>query len=475
MMTRYILVKMKITHLILLFAAILVPTISTNAKEPSSQRINREGFYIGTHAAISAAESNFSSFGVNKFHPGWNAGVNAGYQFTSLWSLELSASWSQVSLVEQDCCFSRNYILGYDLNRYYERNVIPEGMIGQYYKNVMSRVFVQRYGLQVNFNVLGLFNRTKRGPWGLELSPVIYAASTHANIFTKTKKAPIAKNITAWHLGYGGQLFASYAVAKNMHVGLYGAYTQYIGSPIDGLPQVHSTNYTADAGVKFVVTFNRKKSTVSPEAEAMPLIADNAFVSPDNNLEFVSQETAPEEVSPQAEASTPDIQVATETTAVEQKNTDSTTSIQEERKGEIKEEITEKVAEKVAEKVVEKVQNVPVSASKEEGLSMETPFPIIYFSFNSVWIEPEQRVKIDEIAKTLKADRSVRIRVIGWGDEVGGDNINKRVSFQRAEAVKKRLERHLISGDRIEIVGGGIAPNATTPEEGRIAIVQIIP
>ena len=470
---------MKIIRSILLLPAVLLATLSINAQETAPQRFNNEGFYIGTHAAAAIAESNFSSFGVDKFYPGWNAGLNAGYRFTSIWSLELSASWSQVSLVEQDCCFSRNYILGYDLNRYYKRNVIPEGVIGQFYKNIMSRVFVQRYGLQVNFNVLGLFNRTKQGPWGLELSPAIYAAGTHANIFTKANKAPMAKSVTVWHLGYGGQLFASYAVAKNMHVGLYGAYTQYIGSPIDGLPQVHSTNYTADAGVKFVVTFNRKKSTVIPEAEAMPLIADNAFVSPENNQEFVSQETAPEEVSPQAEASTPDIQVATETTAVEQKNTDSTTSIQEERKGEIKEEITEKVAEKVAEKVVEKVvekvQNVPVSASKEEGLSMETPFPIIYFSFNSVWIEPEQRVKIDEIAKTLKADRSVRIRVIGWGDEVGGDNINKRVSFQRAEAVKKRLERHLISGDRIEIVGGGIAPNATTPEEGRIAIVQIIP
>lgn len=462
---------MKIIRSILLLPAVLLATLSINAQETAPQRFNNEGFYIGTHAAAAIAESNFSSFGVDKFYPGWNAGLNAGYRFTSIWSLELSASWSQVSLVEQDCCFSRNYILGYDLNRYYKRNVIPEGVIGQFYKNIMSRVFVQRYGLQVNFNVLGLFNRTKQGPWGLELSPAIYAAGTHANIFTKANKAPMTKSVTVWHLGYGGQLFASYAVAKNMHVGLYGAYTQYIGSPIDGLPQVHSTNYTADAGVKFVVTFNRKKSTVIPEAGAMPLIADNAFVSPDNNQEFVSQETAPEEVSPQAEASTPDIQVATETTAVEQKNTDSTTSIQEERKGEIKEEITEKVAEKV----VEKVQNVPVSASKEEGLSMETPFPIIYFSFNSVWIEPEQRVKIDEIAKTLKADRSVRIRVIGWGDEVGGDNINKRVSFQRAEAVKKRLERHLISGDRIEIVGGGIAPNATTPEEGRIAIVQIIP
>ena len=462
---------MNISRSTLLLSAMLLTTLSINAQEKESKRFYNEGFYIGTHAAATSAESNFSSFGVDKFYPGWNAGVNAGYRFTIIWSLELSSSWSQVSLAEQDCCLSRNYILGYDLNRYYDRNVIPEGMIGQFYSNIMSKVFVQRYGLQVNFNILGLFNRTKQGPWRLNLSPAIYAAGTHANILIKDTKAPMAKDITAWHLGYGGQLFTSYAVAKNMHVGLYGAYTQYIGSPIDGLPRVHSTNYTADAGVKFIVTFNRKKSTVIPETEVITQIYDNATVSTENNQELSSQETAPEMVSPQVEASTPDMQVATETTIIDKKETDSTISNQKEIKEEVKKELTEEVAEKV----VEKVQDVPVSASKEEELSMETPFPIIYFSFNSVWIEPEQRVKIDEIAKALKADRSVRIRVIGWGDEVGGVNINKRVSYQRAEAVKKRLERNLISADRIEIVGGGIAPNATTPEEGRIAIVQIIP
>ena len=472
MMTRYILVKMKITHLILLLAAILVPTISTNAKEPSSQRINREGFYIGTHAAISAAESNFSSFGVNKFYPGWNAGVNAGYQFTSLWSLELSASWSQVSLVEQDCCFSRNYILGYDLNRYYERNVIPEDMIGQYYKNVMSRVFVQRYGLQVNFNVLGLFNRTKRGPWGLELSPAIYAAGTHANIFTKANKAPMAKSVTVWHLGYGGQLFASYAVAKNMHVGLYGAYTQYVGRSIDALPHVHSTNYTIDAGAKFIVTFNKKKNTIIPEEEVLPLISDNSFVNPKGNQEtpshevpleevlveeITTEEDPTEEIFSEVSDTTSSILVTTgDTIVVEHQKTATATSNQK------KEEMIE-------------IQKVPTNTNKEEELTLETPFPFIYFSFNSVWIEPEQYAKIEEIAQTLKADRSVRIRVVGWGDEVGGDNINKRVSLQRAESVKKRLVRCLISADRIEVAGGGIAPNTSTPEERRIAIVQIIP
>ena len=459
--------KMKITRLILLLAAILVPTISTNAEDTYSQRINREGFYVGTHAAISTAESNFSSFGVNKFYPGWNAGINAGYQFTSIWALELTASGSQASLIAQDCCLSRDYFLGSDLNRYHQLSIIPEGVSTQYYENLMSKVFVQRYGLQVNFNVLGLFKRTKRGPWGLGLSPAIYAAGTHASILTQTDKAPIAKNITTWHLAYGGQLFASYAVAKNMHVGLYGAYTQYVGRSIDALPHVHSTNYTVDAGVKFIVTFNKKKNTIISEEEVIPLISDQSFAIPEDNQELSSsespleevlaEETPTEEIVSEVSDTTPNQPVTTDDTAIaEQQETTTAISSQEEE-------------------AVAKMQKSPINTSKEEELTLETPFPFIYFSFNSVWIEPEQRAKVEEIAQALKADSSVRIRVVGWGDELGGEKVNKRVSLQRAESVKERLVRCSISANRIEAVGGGIAPNTASLEDGRIAIVQIIP
>ena len=420
----------------------LMATLSISAKGAESQKTNRVGFYVGTHAALATAESGFSSFGANKFHPGWNAGINTGYRFTNIWSLEVSGSWSHVSLSAQDCCLSRKYAFGSDLNRYHELSIIPEGVATQYYENLMSTVFVQRYGLQVNFNVLGLFKRTKQGPWGLELSPAIYVAGTNANILTKANKISIAKNITTWNLGYGGQLFTSYAVAENTYIGIYGAYTQYVGRPIDGLPRVHSTNYTVDAGVKFIVAFNRKKNTPISEADITTLISDKSFANIDNEQDILPHEESPKEVSS-------DATVSTDTT---------TKKLQE----------TPKQEEEVA-------TGTSISISQEEKLTLETPFPIIYFSFNSVWIEFGQRSKVEEIAQTLKANHSIRIRIIGWGDEVGGDNVNKRVSLQRAEAVKKRLERCLISADRIEIVGGGIAPNAPSPEEGRIAIVQIIP
>lgn len=471
---------MKAIRLVLLLPALLfVATTSTYAQGTETPKYHRQGFYAGIHTAAAVGESNFCSFGADKFRPGWNAGLNAGYRFTSIWSLEMSASWSQVSLAEQDCCLSHNYILGYDLNRYYDRSIIPEGMKGQYYKDIKSNVFVQRYGIQVNFNVLGLFNRTKRGPWGLDLSPAIYAAGSHASILLKETKAPMAKNTTTWHLGYGGQLFASYAVAKNMHVGFYGAYTQYMGRPIDGLPRVHSTNYTVDAGVKLILTFKSKKSSIPLEEDATTaLLADVAHVSPADASEnsskeplaqqeiaqapSVQQEEAQKNLVQENSLQASDISESTPHTTV---STESTVAGQEEKAPSSPSRTTSQVAES---------QATAATVSHEEEYSLDTPYPIICFSFNSIWIESDQLAKIKEIAQALKANSSIRVRVVGWGDEIGGNKANKRVSLQRAEAVKKHLEQHSISSDRIEVVGAGIAPDNLTLGEGRIAIVQVI-
>lgn len=103
---------------------------------------------------------------------------------------------------------------------------------------------------------------------------------------------------------------------------------------------------------------------------------------------------------------------------------------------------------------------------KEE---VKTPFPVIYFSFNSVWIEPDEKAKIKEIADLMKAHPDMRIRITGWGDNVGGEEVNKRVSLQRAEAVKRMLGKWLIPAERVETVGAGINHNAANNDEARSA------
>ena len=114
----------------------------------------------------------------------------------------------------------------------------------------------------------------------------------------------------------------------------------------------------------------------------------------------------------------------------------------------------------------------PVKTQEEQPQKEIEPtitFPVIYFSFNSVWIEPEQRDKVKAIADILKQDPQIHITITGYTDQVGSKEANKRVSLQRAEAVKQELKAWLVSGDRITTVGGGIYLDATDNSRARHA------
>lgn len=421
---------MKKTLVILLTLVLSAPIVSAQEEKPVQKDYTR-GWYVGAQAGLPMAEADFSSFGADKFRPAWTAGVHAGYRFTPVWSLELSASWGQMFLAAQSCCYERNYFLGADHNRY--RYTIPEGLGGWYYNDLKSHTFVQRYGLQVNMNVLGLFHSIRDSRWRLEVSPAVYAVGTSSDLMTKADNTPVADNINKWHIGYGGLAQVSYAVADNMNIGVYGGFTHLTGKPLDGMPELHSTNFIIDAGVKFSFAFGGKKRACKSAPAVVP-----AVVTP----------TVPAE-QPKQVVETPQEVIATDTVAVQP--------------------IQQEVVREQPKEVVEEVATTPVVTSTRE-------FPIIYFSFNSVWIEPSERAKVKEIADMMKADKSFRIRITGWCDEIGGEEVNKRVSLQRAEAVKRVLGQWLIPADRVETVGGGIKRDAASDAEARnattIEIVQ---
>ena len=247
---------MKKTLVLLLTLSLSVTIVFAQEGKPA-QKDSTRGWYVGAQAGMPMAEADFSSFGADKFRPGWTAGIHAGYHFTPVWSLEVSASWGQTFLAAQSCCYERGYFLGADHNRY--RYTIPEGLRGWYYNDLKSHTFVQRYGLQVNMNMLGFFNATKNSRWRLEVSPAVYAVGTSSDLMTKADNTLVADNINNWHLGYGGQAQVSYAVADNLNIGIYGGFTHLTGKPIDGMPELHSTNFIIDAGVKFSFAFGGKK------------------------------------------------------------------------------------------------------------------------------------------------------------------------------------------------------------------------
>lgn len=385
-----------------------------DGKTVSDGRDYTRGWYVGAQAGMPMAESTFSSFGADKFRPGWNAGAHGGYRFNRVWSVEATANWGWLFLAEQSCCYDRGYFLGTDWNRY--RYDIPEGMDGHYFKDLKSCVFVQRYGMQLNVNLLGFFNATRDSRWRLDVSPAVYGVGTSSDVMTKADGAMVRENIDNWHLGYGGNAQVSYALNRNLSLGVYGGFTHLTGKPMDGFNKIHSTNYLIDTGVKLSWRFG-KKSRKAAVGEITPLTGVAAVA-------------------------------ATATAAAEQPKTEEAVVVAEE---------TAAVADTTA-----ATENPPSPSSLSSS-----DFPVIYFSFNSIWIEPGERGKVKEIADRMKADKSIRVRVTGWGDETGGEEANKRVSLQRAEAVKRVLGQWLIPADRVETVGGGINREAASDAEAR--------
>lgn len=414
--------------LLLTISVMMLGISATSAQEEDLGMDFNRGWYVGAQAGLPMAEADLSSFGADKFRLGWNFGIHGGYRFTPTWSLEVTGNWGQQFLAEQACCNERDFFLGTDHNRYREGYTLPSGMSGWYYRDLKSRTTVQRYGMQVNMNILGFFKRTKEGPWRVEVAPAVYAAVTSSDLMTKADKTPVANNLREVHLGYGGQAQVSYAITKNMNLGIYGGFTHFTGDPMDGMPELHTTNYVIDAGVKFSFAFGKKRK---------PVVIDPAALALADSLALVGDSTM------------------VETLPVDSIGVDS-----------------------LAADSLSSVEAAPVEEASQEGesasdanaqLAATSDFPVIYFSFNSIWIEWSERDKVEKIAEKLKADESVRVRIIGWGDEVGGVEANKRVSLQRAETVKRVLGQSGISADRIEAMGGGINYDAPNRKEARNA------
>jgi OOP family OmpA-OmpF porin len=94
----------------------------------------------------------------------------------------------------------------------------------------------------------------------------------------------------------------------------------------------------------------------------------------------------------------------------------------------------------------------------------------IYFDTGKSVIKPESKQAIDEIAKLLNSQATLRLHVVGHTDNVGTLPSNMTLSKQRAEAVVNSLVNdHRIAASRLIANGvGPLAPVASNAaEEGR--------
>lgn len=94
----------------------------------------------------------------------------------------------------------------------------------------------------------------------------------------------------------------------------------------------------------------------------------------------------------------------------------------------------------------------------------------IYFDFGEAVLKPESKPTLDEIAKLLSAQASLKLVVVGHTDNVGSLDFNLTLSKQRAKAVEQALiGDYGIAPARLESWGiGYLSPVASNQsEEGR--------
>lgn len=218
------------------------------------------GWYAGAEGGLAFAESTFSSFGTGGAHAGGSGSLFAGYRFNGWLSLEVFAGLGGTRLTSRECCSEANLWLSKD-GEQFRAAVLGKG--GGYYGELESSVFLQNYGLRLNFDILAIIPATKDGKWSLELAPAISALGSKARTRTMAEKESIF-SAGNWQLGLGGRVQVGYAVLPWMNVGVFTGLTFGTRRHIDALPaDGHKSNFIWESGGRLTFSIPDKTSKKS--------------------------------------------------------------------------------------------------------------------------------------------------------------------------------------------------------------------
>jgi outer membrane protein OmpA-like peptidoglycan-associated protein len=121
----------------------------------------------------------------------------------------------------------------------------------------------------------------------------------------------------------------------------------------------------------------------------------------------------------------------------------------------------------------------------QEPAKAEEPLMVrarIHFDFNKASIKKEYIPLLKEVAKVLKENPNINLRIEGYTDDIGTKVYNQKLALKRAMAVKNFLVKEGIKPERIQVVGFGkeryIAENTTpigrlTNRRAEFIVIQV--
>ena len=79
----------------------------------------------------------------------------------------------------------------------------------------------------------------------------------------------------------------------------------------------------------------------------------------------------------------------------------------------------------------------------------------VYFDFNASTPQKYSLWAADFVANFLAKNPSANINIVGYADEIGGENYNQKLSQKRADVVKKLLTDRGVDASRLTFEGRG--------------------
>jgi outer membrane protein OmpA-like peptidoglycan-associated protein len=70
-------------------------------------------------------------------------------------------------------------------------------------------------------------------------------------------------------------------------------------------------------------------------------------------------------------------------------------------------------------------------------------------------IKPNMRPILDQFANGLSGQPNTEVRIVGHTDSTGSDELNNRLSLERAQATKRYLVERGVSANQIQVAGRG--------------------